>query len=40
MKNVIFSYRKGLSLSKLFIKNYKGSNPMNIGVVYKLTCLK
>jgi hypothetical protein len=37
---VIFSYRKGLSLSKLFIKNYKGIDPMNIGVIYKLTCIK
>ncbi len=37
---VIFGYRKGLSLSKLFIRNYKGIDPMNIGVIYKLTCIK
>ncbi len=35
MTNVIFGYRKGLSLSKLFIKNYKSTDPMNIGVIYK-----
>jgi hypothetical protein len=40
MTNVIFGYRKGLSLIKLFNKNYKGTDPMNIGVIYKLTCMK
>jgi predicted GIY-YIG superfamily endonuclease len=40
MTNVIFGYRKGLSLSKLFTRNYKGVDPMNIAVIYKLTCIK
>jgi hypothetical protein len=40
MTNVIFGYRKGLSISKLFMKNYKGTDPMHIGVIYKLTCIK
>ncbi len=38
--NVIFGYRKGLSLSKLFIKNYKRTDSMNIRIIYKLTCIK
>ncbi|CAF1527322.1 unnamed protein product [Rotaria magnacalcarata] len=38
--DVIFGFKKGLTLSKLFIKNFKGTDPMNIGVVYKLTCNK
>ena len=40
MINVIFGYRKGLSISKLFAKNHKGNDTMETGVVYKLTCMK
>jgi predicted GIY-YIG superfamily endonuclease len=35
---VIFGYKKGLTLGKLFTKNFKGKDPMEIGVIYKLTC--
>jgi predicted GIY-YIG superfamily endonuclease len=38
MTHVIFGYRKGLTLAKLFTKNFKGKEPMNIGVVYQLSC--
>ncbi|CAF3209260.1 unnamed protein product [Rotaria sp. Silwood2] len=38
MTQVIFGYRKSLTLAKLFTKNYKGKEPMNIGVVYQLSC--
>ncbi|CAF4157396.1 unnamed protein product, partial [Rotaria sordida] len=35
---IIFGYKKGTTLAKLFTKNFKGKDPMEIGVVYKLTC--
>ena len=35
---VTFGFRKGLTLAKLFMENFKGKDPMDIGVIYKLTC--
>jgi hypothetical protein len=35
---VIFGFKKGLTLGKLFMKNFKGKDLMDIGVIYKLTC--
>ncbi|CAF1345381.1 unnamed protein product, partial [Didymodactylos carnosus] len=35
---VIFGFKKGLTLGKLFSRNFKGKDPMDIGVVYKLSC--
>ena len=37
---IIFGFKKGLTLGKLFTKNFKGRDPMNTGVIYKLTCNK
>ncbi|CAF1483936.1 unnamed protein product, partial [Didymodactylos carnosus] len=37
---LIFGYKRGLTLAKLFTKNFKGKDPSEIGVVYKLTCDK
>ena len=37
--NVIFGYKKGTSLSKFLSTKHKGTDPMNIGVIYKLECL-
>lgn len=34
--DVIFAYKKGLTLIKLFTKNFKGKDPMDIVVIYKL----
>jgi len=33
-------FRKGLRVPKLFKKNYKGIDPINIFIVYKLNCSK
>lgn len=38
--NVIFGYKKGTSLSKIFSMNHKGIYPMNISVIYELEYLK
>lgn len=35
---VIFAYKKGLTFTKLFTKNFKEKDPMDIGVIYKLNC--
>ena len=35
---VIFGFKKGLTLSKLFMNKFKGRDSMEMGVVYKLSC--
>jgi hypothetical protein len=35
---IIFGYKKGLTLAKLFTKNFKGKDPMEIIFIYKLAC--
>ena len=37
---MIFRFKKGFSLGKLFTKNFKGKDPSEIGVIYKLCCNK
>ncbi|CAF1309282.1 unnamed protein product [Adineta steineri] len=37
---IIFGYKKGLTLAKLFTKNFKGKDPMETNVIYKLSCNK
>ncbi|CAF3873515.1 unnamed protein product [Rotaria sp. Silwood1] len=37
---VMFCFKKDLTINKLFMKNYKGVDPMIIGVIYKLSCSK
>ena len=37
---VIFAFKKGLTINKLFKKKHKGVDPTKIGVVYKLSCSK
>lgn len=36
--DIIFAFKKGITLGKLFVKNFKGKDPMDIGVIYKLVC--
>lgn len=36
--DVIFGYKKGLTLGKLFTKNFKGKDPTETNVIYKLSC--
>ncbi|CAF1477987.1 unnamed protein product [Didymodactylos carnosus] len=35
---VKFGFQKGLTVRKMFIKNYKGIDDTNTGVVYKIKC--